>query len=108
MAEWRQRAERFLLPLPLRYRISGASEWSRGRARNISGSGLLFGVARELPVGTQLEMHVAMEAGGRSYPSEIIARAQVVRIVAPQSSSSVALAASFETYQMFPRAIGQA
>lgn len=115
MAEWRQRAERFFLPLPLRYRTSGASNWLTGQTHNISGSGILFGADHELPVGTEIEMHLAMEAFGKSYPSQIAAQARIVRIVAPQrvskirlaQSSGVALAARFETHQILPRQLGQ-
>ena len=104
MAEWRQRAERFPLPLPVRYRISGADGWSDGHAHNISGSGILFDADRELPVGTQIEMHLAMEADGKRYPSEVVAKAQIVRVAAPRSGSSgVDMAASFQTHQMLPR-----
>jgi hypothetical protein len=109
MAEWQQRAIRFPLPLPLRYRISQASDWLSGRTENISGSGLVFAADREWPLGTEIEFLIALEADGGSYPSEVRARGQIVRILAPVSQSAgAAMAVKFARYEVVPRQVGQA
>jgi hypothetical protein len=38
----RDRARRFVLQMPLRYRVAGNGEWSKGTTENISCSGVLF------------------------------------------------------------------
>jgi hypothetical protein len=108
MAESWKRAERFPLPLPLRFRISGTSDWFSATVQNVSGSGVLFCADSELAIGTQLELRMAFEAGDKSYPGEVIAQAEIVRIAALQTQSTVpAMAARFEKYEIVPRQFGQ-
>lgn len=108
MVEQRQRAERFPLPLPVRYRSLAEAEWSAGRTANISGTGILFAADRELAVGTQIELHLPLEADDQQWPSEVVARAAVVRIVPRQpQSASVELAARFLDHRLLPRQLGQ-
>ena len=38
----KDRARRFELQIPLRYRVNGGSHWRRGIIKNISSSGVLF------------------------------------------------------------------
>jgi hypothetical protein len=38
----KERAERFELQIPLRYRVNGASKWRRGVTKSIGCSGVLF------------------------------------------------------------------
>ena len=38
----KERARRFELQIPLRYRANGDSQWRRGTMKNISSSGVLF------------------------------------------------------------------
>jgi len=84
MAEWK-RSIRFPLPLPLRYRVSGTRDWYSGKTQNVSGSGVLFCADCELAVGTQLELRMAFEVGNKSYPGEILAQAEIVRIAVLQT-----------------------
>lgn len=103
MVEMRPRAERFPLPLPLRWRILGTTDWSSGQSQNISGSGILFAAGCECAVGTQLELRLALAASGKSYPGEIAARAQIVRIEPQSAVTGPALAARFEEHRIVPR-----
>jgi hypothetical protein len=109
MAEQRDRAERFPLPLPVRYRTDAAAEWLSGTTKNISGTGILFAADQELTVGAVIEMELAMEADGESWPSKIVARARVVRIASPAAiSAPAAIAAKFVDHRLLPRQLGQA
>lgn len=107
MAELQQRAQRLSLPLPLRYRTASAAEWSTARTHNISGSGILFAAEQELPVGTLIELELALEANGERWPSEIVAQASVVRVVPGSSSSATSIAARFVEHQLLPRQLGR-
>jgi hypothetical protein len=109
MPEWRKRAERFPLPLPLRYRVSGASDWSPGQTQNISGSGVLFRTECELAVGTQIELRLTLEADGTWHPAQVVARARVVAMRVPDSPcTQIAVAAKFEMYELVRRQVGVA
>jgi hypothetical protein len=101
MAEWQQRAERFLLPLPLRYRIAAGTEWFAGRTHDVSGTGIAFTAGSELAIGTEIELNLELEAGGKPLPSVVIARASVVRVLANQSQ--LLLAAKFLQNEILPR-----
>lgn len=101
MAEWQQRAERFLLPLPVRYRMAADTEWFEGRTRDVSGSGIAFHAREELAIGTEIELNLGLEADGKRLPSMVIARASIVRVLANQSQ--VLLAAKFLQNEILPR-----
>jgi len=101
MAEWQQRAERFLLPLPLRYRTAG-TEWSEGQTHNVSGTGVLFAAKQELAIGTEIELSLNLESGGKQLPSVVIARASIVRVLPIQSAPPL-LAAKFLENELLPR-----
>lgn len=54
------RATRFVMTLPMRYRCPGSSEWTSGSTVNISRSGVLFESDIALPPGTGLEILVEL------------------------------------------------
>jgi hypothetical protein len=108
MAERSQRAARYSLPLPLRWRVLGSPEWSSGETRNISGSGVLFVADREYVAGTQVELRMPLEVGGRRYAGEIAARGRIVRTApATTTMSGPAIAAKFEEYKIVPQSFGE-
>lgn len=105
MAEVR-RARRYLLPLPLRYRISNAGGWLLGTTRNVSDSGILFAADQALEIGTAIEIELAMEADGERWPSKAVAQACIVR-VAGAPSAPAEIAARFTGHEILPRRLGQ-
>jgi PilZ domain-containing protein len=53
---WIDRAVRHPLQIPLRYRLQGQQEWSRGETLNLSESGVLFCCEDLLEVNTRVEI----------------------------------------------------
>ena len=51
-----ERALRYSLQIPLRYRRAGHHDWATGETRNLSESGLLFSAEHLLEVDTRLEI----------------------------------------------------
>ena len=76
---WRERAERYALHIPLRYRVSGNKKWVAGETLNLSESGILFSTEELLEVNTILE--ITFQASGPPLLSTSTRRAEVVRRV---------------------------
>jgi hypothetical protein len=55
-----QRAARFIMETPVRYRIVGDIDWRQGQTENISRSGVLFRVERALVPSASIEMRLAL------------------------------------------------
>ena len=92
------RAQRFTLPLPLRYRPVGAAQWREGRIENISRSGVLFWTEHPLEVDTRLEMSFMLPVIDTA-PC-IVCRGRIVRTVPPQEQQAPSgLAAAFSSYR---------
>ena len=74
------RAQRFHLHLPLRYRRLGENEWHVGTTENISRSGMLFQADEPLQPSAQLEINLVLpaEIAGLS-ATEVVCRGEVVR-----------------------------
>lgn len=75
-----ERPIRFELGLPVQFRPVGASEWIEGTSRDISRSGLLFRSEHPVPLGTELEVIIAMPrelTGSRAV--QVICTGRVVR-----------------------------
>jgi hypothetical protein len=91
------RAPRFSLALAVRFRPVGAGSWSEGLTENVSRSGVLFHAGRLLPVGTPLEMAIALPATPGS--PEILCRGRVVRASAAGADGRPVLAATIAGYR---------
>jgi hypothetical protein len=94
------RAQRFQLHLPLRYRSLGEKKWHEGTTENISRSGLLFQAEELLQPAAQLEINLVLpaEIAGLS-ATEVVCRGEVVRTVTPEGAEvSPALAAKILQY----------
>ncbi len=92
-----QRAPRFPVRLPLRYRSIGATQWIDGQVENISRSGVLFRAANLVAVDTPVEMSFVLPVGGGP---GVICRGRVVRTVPPRADAAPAgLAVTIATYQ---------
>jgi len=76
---WPERAERYSLHIPLRYRVSGNKKWVAGETLNVSESGILFSSEELLEVHTILE--ITFQKSGTPLLSTSTRRAQVVRRV---------------------------
>src|SRR5260221_9728091 len=55
-----RRSQRFPIKMPLRFRVSGESEWRQGRTVNISSSGGFFRCRRSADCGTHVEMNFVL------------------------------------------------
>jgi hypothetical protein len=78
-----ERPIRFELGLPVQFRPVGASQWIEGTSRDISRSGLLFRSDSEIPLGTELEVIIAMPkelTGSRAV--QVVCTGTVVRQLA--------------------------
>ena len=95
-----QRANRFTMDLPLRYRSAREDAWSYGVTLNISASGVLFRSARALDQATPMEMQVVLPGDGQG-GARILSRGAVVRSVTPGNPADHHLVAvSIETYDL--------
>lgn len=83
------RAQRFVIPMPLRYRRSGEEGWQEGRVENISRSGVLFEPAQLMQVKEPVEMsfQLPVEVGGAS-GAEVFCVGEIVRTVLPAASDA--------------------
>jgi len=104
------RAQRFQLHLPLRYRRLGEKDWHEGTTENISRSGMLFKAEELLQPSAQLEINLVLpaEIAGLS-ATEVVCRGEVVRTV-PANGGTVnpALAARILQYHFQHGALPQA
>jgi PAS domain S-box-containing protein len=95
-----QRAQRFQLQLPLKYRRLDEERWHDGETRNISRSGLLFQAEDPLQPNVVLEINLVLpaEIAGLS-PTEVVCRGEVVRTEEVGSEMTPALAAKILQYR---------
>jgi len=94
------RAQRFQLHLPLRYRRLGETQWHEGKTENISRSGLLFQTDDVLQPNSQLEINLVLPAEIAGLAgTEVVCRGEVVRTVEKKGDTvSPALAARILQY----------
>lgn len=79
-----QRARRFDLQLPLRYRACRETAWHQGRTTNISHTGVLLQAERLLEAGTLVEMNIVMsEENGGGAVAGLVCQGGIVRTEAP-------------------------
>ena len=76
----KDRARRFAMRVPVRYRVNDGSEWRKGVTENISYSGVLFRGEEFAPPDTPVEMSLVLPhkiPGVRS--ARVVCRGKVVR-----------------------------
>lgn len=91
------RASRFPVDMPMRYRPIGDVGWNEGRTLNLSRSGVLFEAGDNLAPDTPIEMSFDLptEFGGGP-GTQVICRGQVVRtLLPPATDAAPSVAASF-------------
>ncbi len=95
-----ERARRYAIPLPVRYRPNGYESWYEGRIENISESGLLFEADRAIAIDTPVEIRFVLPATmPDEQPAELVCRGKIVRTVPTSEKRSIpALAATIASY----------
>jgi hypothetical protein len=76
------RAQRFVLQLPVRCRLSGEGTWWRGETENISSSGVLFRSELFADLDSSVELCLTMPAVNSDGTAEVICRGLIVRAMA--------------------------
>lgn len=76
-----QRAHRFTLQIPVRYRLGGEKGWRHGETENISGSGVLFRGHCAAEAGAPLELCLMLPALSSGAAAQVICRGVIVRSV---------------------------
>lgn len=91
----KDRAPRYRLSLPVRFRCEGDHHWHEGKTENISSTGVLFCAPRLVPVQQSLEITLVLNIEfGTMAMGEIQCIGQVVRAEARQcDDSNIAIAA---------------
>lgn len=75
------RARRFVMQVPLRYRVTGEKSWRRGETDNISSSGVLFRGDHLVTLNALVEMSLAMPGLSSDGVVEMVCRGVIVRVV---------------------------
>ncbi len=98
----KERAERFALQTPLRYRVRGQLNWHHGSIENISRSGVLFRGHDLVRPDTPVEMRFVLPISLPDEPAaEVICSGLVVRIVEPSDTATgPAFAATISDYHL--------
>ena len=74
------RAQRFAIPMALRYRRRGEKGWRRGKVENVSRTGVLFSARLLMEPGSPVEMKLQLpEEAGWPNPARIFCKGNVVR-----------------------------
>ena len=96
------RAARFRLQMPLRYRVSGESDWHEGKTENISRSGVLFRAQHLIDIDASIEMSFVLPVRiPNEAAAEVVCSGQVVRTVPPSGAApQPAIAAKIRDYRL--------
>ena len=102
------RARRFHIDAPLRYRTCGEQEWHEGKIENISWSGMLFRGKQVIEPCTPIEMSFVLPAKVRDeLPALVLCSGRVVRHVKPSTDDGLlTLGARILNYRLVRRPSG--
>ncbi len=102
VANTRERARRFSIQMPIRYRVNGENRWWRGRTENVSRSGVLFRGELSATPSTPIEMSMVLpSAAFGNGNAEVVCRGTIVRVVAaPTPGSLPGLATTISHYRL--------
>lgn len=100
--ELQQRAQRYPVAAPVRFRHVGHLGWRSGRTLNLSRSGVLFESEAVLPAGTVVDLAISLPTRASGEVGKtMIATAIVVRQLAPEDApDKLALAARIVNYSV--------
>ncbi len=105
MAEPRDRAQRYPLAAPFRYRRLGEAEWSAGTTVNISSSGVLFVAESPIRPGMAIEVWFTLPPPqARAEGAEVVGSGFVVR--SEGEAQPLRLAVRLHHYNLTRRAAG--
>ena len=104
----KDRARRFDIEAPIMYRGKGEIEWHKGKSKNISRTGVMFTAEDAIPVGTEIEIHIVLnaiveaaepaKAGAKGVP--VNCKGEVVRnILVPWPEVFPTIGAKFDNYR---------
>ncbi|HET7746524.1 MAG TPA: PilZ domain-containing protein [Vicinamibacteria bacterium] len=99
--ERRPRAPRFLVSLPMRYRVAGEPTWWDGVTGNVSRSGVLFSAASAITPDRVIELALCLTPGA----AEVFCVGRVVRT--GTNAGDAWVAALIETYRFEAPAAGR-
>jgi hypothetical protein len=98
------RAHRFPINLLVLYRPPGVSEWRRGQTENVSDTGLLLRTNDPYDLNEAVELRMILPGGMMApTPSEVRAKARIVREVSPSAEDSGGFAVMIDEYQSVRR-----
>jgi hypothetical protein len=89
------RATRFVMNLPVRYRVQGDKGWSYGMSVNVSTSGLLFRADRGIDPNARMQIEVVLP-GDKRGSARVAARGAVTRVSSEHSGADHLIAAHLE------------
>lgn len=92
-----ERAQRFTIPMTLRYRPAGHEGWKQGTVENISRSGVLFRAQEEVAVQTAVDITLVLGGPQSEAPPEVLCWGVIVRLV-PHEDIPALLAARIVHY----------
>jgi len=92
-----ERAQRFAIPMTVRYRPAGEEGWKQGTVENISRSGVLFRAQGEIAVQTAVDIALVLESLKGEAPPEVLCWGVIVRQV-PSEADPALLAAKIVHY----------
>ena len=82
-----QRAQRFEIKVPVRYREQNQEKWHEGRTENISQSGLLFRAPEPLGADTLIELNFALPDAKEGEPgAQVLCDGKTIRTILPATS----------------------
>jgi PilZ domain-containing protein len=97
------RAQRFALPVPVRWRARHAAEWIEAVSLNASRTGVLFQSDRSAAVGTEVELTLALssQSGPWVDAANVNCLGKIVRIQSDgDGHDNSVLAASIDCYSL--------
>ena len=97
-----QRAPRYTIHIPLKYRPSGTADWWEGQTENISRSGVLFRTDNLMPLQTPVDVLMSLpEEVGDSGSGMVVCNGRVVRTEPPQPDDPrPAVAVTIASYRL--------
>ena len=99
-----QRAERFTLALPIRYRPRGTDRWAEGRSLNISRTGVLISTSEPpLSCGDAIDFLICLPPIEGASGGEARCTGRVARVVLPAvEGDQAALGVTIDRYVLAP------
>lgn len=88
------RAQRFVLQMPLRYRVTGETKWRQGRTENISSTGVLFRTETFVQLNCPMEMRLVVPSVSTEGPVEMVCQCMIVRCVSAKGVDEPAVLAA--------------